>query len=556
MVKKRKSVGKKKASKGGKTKKLAAPRVRKYASKARRGPKETAGPSSGGKPRYKIGGNILKEWTQSAVAMTGGLHDYNPDELVINKGDGVRVYQDMLRDPYVKAALSIKKLSVARAPHRILPASESEEHQRHAKFIEWNLENMDTTVDTLLWSITNALDVGYSISEMNYKVLKIGEWKGKIGMRSVKSKDPYVYSFKIDQHGNVDKVVQRIYGAYFEGGDFAVTPGTQDQREFDPKKFLITTFMSLYSNPYGSSDLRAAYRAFFIKDWTWKFRAIFIEKWGMPPVVGKFPQGTSEKRRQQLEDVLDSIQNDTVITIPEDLKIEIMNLSMAGRTTEFERAIADLNKEILIGIMGSFLSVEEGKRTGARAQGEVHFSVSKLFVEHLAGVVCETINKNYIKPLIDLNFVTDRYPKYHIDISRVEELLKEIDVDKAFRDMGIPLDKTYFYDKYKRPSPPESQIDRQVGHDPGTPEDPSGTGVGGGPTGFDRLRNDALPEDPQKIGKLRETYRWFFRMHEHPDPEEAAFALAGQEREFYKDHKTWMGHDEARAEFKKAVKIG
>ena len=569
MVKKKAGL-KTRTKKSGKRKSAPRPtsrgRISKYASHLpgdRNG--GIADATAGGKSRRRASDDLFNDLTRSSIAIMGGLHDYNPDDLVINKGIGVRVYQDMRRDPYVKAALNIKKFSVARSPAQILPASPSAEDQEIAKFVEWNLENMDISVDTLLWGIMDAVDIGYSIGEMTYKIVDDGRFKGKVAVRHVKSKDPYVYTFKIDEFGNIDKVIQRISGGYVpstqESLDFNPTGlNIRGEREFDPSKFLIMSFQPLYSNPYGQSDLRAAYRAFFIKDFAWKFRAIFMEKWGMPPVLGRFPNGTPESRRKQFEEVLDSIQNDTVITIPEDLKVEILNLVQAGRTTEYERAIADLNKEILIGIMGSFLSVEEGKRTGARAQGEVHFSVSKLFIEHLACILSDALNKSYIRPLVDLNFRVTEYPKHRFDTTRVEELLKDIMLDKELTSLGVPIDSAYFYKKYGRPTPAENQTGRYVGRDPLVPgRDPGRVDLPDqiAPVpGSSQLRQGSIPEDPRQIGKLRETWAWIFQMWEAngrkgkpEDYEEAAFELAGRERKFREKHGRWMDSDEAHLMF-------
>ncbi len=521
--------------------------------------------ASGGKTRRKASDELFKDLTRSSIAIMGGLHDYNPDDLVINKGVGVRVYQDMRRDPYVKAALNIKKLSVARSPAQILPASASKQDQEIAKFVEWNLENMDISFDTLLWGIMDAVDIGYSIGEMTYKVVDDGKWKGKVAVRHVKSKDPYVYTFKIDEFGNIDKVLQRISGGYVpqtkENLELDSTGlNLRGEREFDPSKFLIMSFQPLYGNPYGSSDLRSAYRAFFIKDFAWKFRAIFMEKWGMPPILGRFPNGTPETRRKQLEEVLDSIQNDTVITLPEDLTVEILNLVQAAQTTAYERALADLNKEILIGIMGSFLSVEEGKRTGARAQGEVHFSVSKLFIEHLSSITSNVINDGYIKRLVDLNYRVSEYPKHRFDMTRVEELLKDIQLDKELRAQGVPLAAAYYYKKYGRPTPAENEEGTYIGHDPILPKGDPGRvdlpdQVAALP-GSNQLRKKALPEDPKQIGKLRETWSWIFQNWEAngkpgspEDYQEAAFELAGIERKYREEHGKWMSFDDAHLMF-------
>jgi len=42
----------------------------------------------------------------------------------------------------------------------------------------------------------------------------------------------------------------------------------------------------------------------------------------------------------------------------------VLNLATASRT-EFEASIADANREILVGITGAHLTVEEGRKTGS-----------------------------------------------------------------------------------------------------------------------------------------------------------------------------------------------
>ena len=524
-------------------------------------PEEVAIPQGSGKKRGSLVEQYMREWTQSALAIQGGTYDYNPDDLIIDKGIGVRIYQDMRRDPYVKAALNIKKFAVSRLPSSILPASKDAQHQEHAKFIEWNLETMDTSMDTMLWGIMDFVDVGYSIGEQNFRLVDRGDFKGKFAMKSIKSKDPYVYTFRIDDYGNIKTVLQRIGSYVSREGHFDAKVNFAGQQEFPPEKFIIASFQPLYSNPYGNSDLRAAYRAFFIKDWAWKFRAIFIEKWGMPPVIGKFPNGTKETRRKELEEVLDSIQNDTVLTVPEDLTIEILEIAGKGSTTEFERAIDDLNKEILVGIMGSFLSVEEGKRTGARAQGQVHFNVSKLWIEHLARVTEDVINKQIVKKMVDLNYSdVDKYPKFRFELNQAAEMKIEMEIDKELREMQVPLDNAYFYKKYGRPEPELSTAARPVGQDPNLPE---GQPMNQMKASFEGMRNDSLPEDPQKIGKLREHYQFFFRLHEvntgrgkFGEANDKAYKLAGMERDLRSDSGEWMESDQAWSEFLKEALRG
>jgi hypothetical protein len=421
----------------------------------------------------------------------------------------------------------------------------------------------------------DSADIGYSISEINYQILERGEWAGKIGWLTVKSKDPYVYSFRIKKNGDVDTIVQRFGSTYRSQGDTEAPPLTGRDNEYPPDKFLVSSFQPRYSNPYGSSDLRAAYRAYFIKDWAWKFRAIFMEKWGSPTVVGSFPNGTSEARRKQLEEVLESIQQETTLTIPEDLKIELIRVATTANITEYERAIADLNKEILVGLLGSFLAVEEGKRTGARAAGQVHLWIAKLFIEALVYQVQEDINRQMIRRLVDLNYMgVVKYPKLKFELSRVEDLMMEMELDTGLQNMGFPLAVDYVAKKYGIPKakdagrlmPIDGADDSGAGD--GTVLKPVATGFGAKAAGpsdkpssnmteqmrevFVELRAGALPEDPHKIGDLKDTYAHLVRVNgvvrHRSMSEEAnaiAFDLAGQERAYYQKNKVWMDGDRA-----------
>lgn len=561
--------------------------------------------TSGG--RRLLTSQLLREWTESAGAILYGTYDYNPDDLVQSKGRHVRIYQEMVRDAYVKAGLAIKKLSVIRLPTEILPASTDARDQEIARFVEDQFENMRTPWHELLWGLLDSVNIGYSIGEINYRLIDRGPWKGKVGWDTVRSKDPYVYSFRIEPNGAVASVVQRF-------GTTSKTPERRDQvgyldapwggtLEFAPEKFLISAFQPLYSNPFGSSDLRAAYRAYFIKDWAWKFRAIFMEKWGSPTVVGTFPNGTPEARRQQLEEVLESLQQETTLTIPEDLKIELLRVATTGNITEYERAIADLNKEILVGLLGSFLAVEEGTRTGARAQGQVHLWITKLFIEALVDTVEQDLNRQMIRRLVDLNYPdVDRYPRLKFEMSRVDELLQELELDTGLQKMGVEIDAAYVAKKYKRPVrgqdglPLDGASEGAAGkaavlvplvvsqarmaldakkQEPASPAR-GAEGRTAGPSDRPRtnlaesfrdvflaLRAGALPEDPRQIGDLKDTYHHLARVFAATRqqafaelPPTAAFELAGVERQHHQKTGAWMEPELAYALFLARVMKG
>ena len=79
----------------------------------------------------------------------GGLSimPYNPDRLVGMKG--LRVYQEMTREPYIKAALIQKKSNLLSVPWDVTPATEDPRDAEIARFVKWNLGTHIRGIDQL-----------------------------------------------------------------------------------------------------------------------------------------------------------------------------------------------------------------------------------------------------------------------------------------------------------------------------------------------------------------------------------------------------------------------
>jgi phage gp29-like protein len=187
----------------------------------------------------------------------------------------------------------------------------------------------------------------------------------------------------------------------------------------DPRDFILFAHLGRYESPYGQSELRAAYRAYWLIDNIWKFRAVYLEKFGGPTLVAKHPAGALESERARLLEVLRTIQNETGIVIPDDVTIEAIDISTRGEA-DYRSAIHDLRREILVSVLGSFMTTEEGDRTGARALGLVHQDTVQVFVRFLAKLLANTINEQLVRPLVELNFARAQAPRFAFDVETSE----------------------------------------------------------------------------------------------------------------------------------------
>ena len=327
---------------------------------------------------------------------------YNPDDLVRAKGKGLRLYQEMTREPFIKAALLQKKTKLLKVGWDVIPASKDPKHMEQAAFIKWNLgTRLAGTFSRDLYEMCDALDNGFSVSEKVFEIVEEGKWKDKVAYKNLKSKNPDFFDFDTDDYGNLKKdgllLSNPILGSH--------------QKPLNASKFVIFAYLMRYENLYGQSDLRAAYRAYWLKDTAWKLRAIYMERFAGNNLKGKYP-AKDEASKDKLLELFRTWQQETGIAIPDTCEVEVLNMATSSKS-EYEATIADCNKEIQIGILGQVLTMDTGpKGNGSRALGQIHGGVLDDFVWFLDEIIKADVNLQIIRPLIDLNWETDEYPTW------------------------------------------------------------------------------------------------------------------------------------------------
>ncbi len=181
---------------------------------------------------------------------------------------------------------------------------------------------------------------------------------------------------------------------------------------------------------------------------------IFNEKFGSPTVVGKYRPGASDEDRNRLFDVIDSLQNDTGVTVPESVTLELLEAQRSGNAATYKDLADWCNDEISKIVLGATLTSGEGRRSGSNALGAVHDRVRSEYIEADARALENVINTQLVRWLVDFNFGPDvEAPRWVIDTTRDDQLQSEMDLDRQLLRAGITLPESYFYEKYQRPQP-------------------------------------------------------------------------------------------------------
>ena len=371
-----------------------------------------------------------------------------------------RQYPVMLRDPYVKSALFTKTLAVASLDPQVQAASERRRDKRASDFVQYILTRPKSSTRKIAFSvIIHGLLAGYSITELVWHPVERGRYRNKIGLANVKAKDPRYLTLEGDQYRNVT--------------------GVRDHRAgqvYNPSNFLIWTNYPIYSSPIGMSDLRAAYRAFWLLDTSWRLRMIGLERFGLPVLKGTF---ATPEQQDKLEAALPMLRSQSWITIPEGAQVEALDLAARG-TVEFQQAINDLREEIVVGITGAVLQMLQGQVSDGRGSSQVHKSTSELYQWWIAAEVGDLISEQLSPALTAFNYRRADAPLVTLGGVNDDSMQGALAIDTGLSQLGLELSKDELYRKYGRQKPVKEDdklAPMQAGQQGGAPD-------AGGPPGL------------------------------------------------------------------------
>lgn len=336
------------------------------------------------------------------------LQPYNPSWLVTRKG--LAIYDQMKRDEQVKAALKFKKSSVLAAGWEVVSPPEEAEDWEVTLFVRDALTRIQGGWNATLYNVLSGLEYGFSIGEKVYKEVEVGEWTGKLQLDRIQSLKPHYLDFIVDEFGQLQGIRQQMLHA----------AGSGPERLLAPAKFVYYTHEFEFGNFYGSSDLEAAYRPWWVKDNAYKWLAVTLERYGMPPLFAMYdPQAYQGAQIEELKKVVRNIQNATFGVLPRSHgdALEFWSQELGGQSSSiFLSALQRFDEHIARALLvPSMLGVssDEGK-TGSLARSQEHAASFLRIIEQIQqNISTMVVNAQIIPQLCDLNWgELGSYPQF------------------------------------------------------------------------------------------------------------------------------------------------
>ena len=332
---------------------------------------------------------------QTISGSLGGA-DQNPDEIL--KKEGVKIYDEMeAKDTHVYSVYQTRKLAVSMVPWEIYPGDDSDRQQEMADFVFTAIDDCKGTFSEDLNQLLDAIGKGFSILEIVWKLVKEGRWKGKYMIEELLFHKQRYWYFK-DKRWHKSDVSVTLFGA------------SQMDAKPVPWEKIIHYAYDAEDNFYGRAAFKPCYWFYWFKKAGWKSWIVFLNKYGTPTAVGTYPPGASKPDQETLLNIVETIQEETGVIIPEGMALSFLEASHAG--TASYRELADAcNAEISKAILGATQTVEEGRR-GSYALSRAHSEVRRERTVADVVDISDVIQQQLVKRVVDYNFVTDVYPQF------------------------------------------------------------------------------------------------------------------------------------------------
>ena len=356
---------------------------------------------------------------------------YNPSVLVSRKG--LAVFDQMVLDEQVKASLGFKILSVLAGGWEVVSPDDQEEDWEVTSFVRDALTFFPGGWNAALEKMLRSLRYGYSVLEKVYEEREEGPLTGRLTLDRLIEVKPHYIDFETDASGRVLTVVQMP------------AAGAEGEGRFSPVKFVHAVFQKEHENPYGKSDLEAAYRAWWVKDNAYKWFAIMLERYGIPPLFALYDPNTYQGANlEELKKVVRNIQAATMGMIPRDRAeaLEFWSQTLAAGSREIftaglARFDADISKALLQPSLTGFS--QESGATGAQsgaslARANVSWRSFMMVVSAIqTDLASSVVNAQVIPQLCNLNF--SRLKSYPVfKFARLDEE-KELELFKTWKDL-------------------------------------------------------------------------------------------------------------------------
>lgn len=239
-----------------------------------------------------------------------------------------------------------------------------------------------------------------------------------------------------------------------------------------PQRWIVHVPRIKSGFPARSGLARLAAVAYMCKSWAMKDWMAFVDGYGLPLRVGKYGPSASKEDKETLIRAVANIVNDGGVVIPQSMQIQLLWATSArpesarhrhgGGSGVFKSLAEYLDRQITKAVLGHTGSADStpGKRGGASQAGKVRLDILTADAKQLAA----TLNRDLVRPLIDLNFgKQENYPRLRLPVMKRANTALLVSALHKLVPLGLEVEQSVIRDKLNLPDPERDAQGNPVG---------------------------------------------------------------------------------------------
>lgn len=355
------------------------------------------------------------------------------------------------KDLHYGSVLGTRKRAVKRLPVSIEAASDSAEHKLHADACREMVKRAG--FKGMLEDCMDGLGKGWGVNEIIWDTSE-SQWM------------PERYIWRDPRFFTTDQVT-RSEIRLIDDADLA------NGIQLAPYKFIVHVPKLKSGIPIRGGLARPVAWAYLFKNFTIKDWMAFLEVFGMPLRLGKYPANAKPEEIDILKMAVANLGSDAAAVIPEGMLIELIERKVSGADEIFLRKVDFWDNQVAYLVLGQ--KATTGGTPGKLGNDEGKENVRNDIRDSDAEQLEETLQRDLIKPFIDLNFGPQKsYPLLRLFEPKPEDTGALVNALKELVPLGLKVEQSVIRDRLNIPDPsPTAKPEDLLGSAPLTNQPPA-----------------------------------------------------------------------------------
>ncbi|MEI7036446.1 DUF935 domain-containing protein [Fulvimonas yonginensis] len=259
--------------------------------------------------------------------------------------------------------------------------------------------------------------------------------------------------------------------------------GTAEGELLQPFGWITHTHKAKSGYLPRASLFRVLVWPYLFKNYSVADLAEFLEIYGIPLRVGKYPPGSSKADKLTLLRALSELGHNAAGIVPDGMSLEFHDAA-TGDPDAFQAMIDWCEKTQSKVILGGTLTSQADGKTSTNALGKVHDDVRKDLRDGDAKQIATTLSRDLIYPIAVLNGLADnirRAPRMMFPVEETEDITAYSTALPALVSIGMKIPRKWAQERLGIPEPEADDEDLLQAAKPAAPtnhvagEDPAAT---------------------------------------------------------------------------------